>query len=32
MLKHLACLWGFTVRLESVNPEGRVEHLQECRV
>jgi stage V sporulation protein R len=32
MLKHLARLWGFNVRLESINPDGRVEYLQECRV
>lgn len=32
MLKHLARLWGFTVRLESANPDGKVEYVQECRV
>ncbi len=32
MLKHLARLWGFTVRLESANPDGKVEYMQECRV
>jgi spore cortex formation protein SpoVR/YcgB (stage V sporulation) len=32
MLKHLVRLWGFTVRLESANADGRVEYVQECRV
>jgi spore cortex formation protein SpoVR/YcgB (stage V sporulation) len=32
MLKHLVRLWGFTVRLESANADGRVEYMQECRV
>jgi stage V sporulation protein R len=32
MLKHLARLWGFSVRLESANPDGKVEYVQECRV
>jgi len=32
MLKHLMRLWGFNVRLESINLDGRVEYLQECRV
>jgi len=30
MLKHLRRLWGFTVRLESVDEEGRVQTVGEC--
>jgi spore cortex formation protein SpoVR/YcgB (stage V sporulation) len=30
-LKHLARLWGFTVRIETVEPDGRVVKTQECR-
>jgi stage V sporulation protein R len=30
MLKHLRRLWGFTVRLESVDEEGRVQAVGEC--
>jgi spore cortex formation protein SpoVR/YcgB (stage V sporulation) len=32
MLKHVARLWGFTVRLESVNEDGSVELTGECKV
>ncbi len=32
VLKHLARLWGFTVRLESVHENGRVELTHECAV
>ncbi|MBK8162973.1 MAG: SpoVR family protein [Gammaproteobacteria bacterium] len=31
VLKHLARLWGFTVRIETVDPDGRVAKTQECR-
>ncbi|MBL8444721.1 MAG: SpoVR family protein [Zoogloeaceae bacterium] len=31
VMKHFARLWGFTVRLESINDDGRVELLQETR-
>ena len=31
VLKHLARLWGFTVRIETVEPDGRVVKTQECR-
>ncbi|RMD80168.1 MAG: SpoVR family protein [Gammaproteobacteria bacterium] len=30
VLRHLAYLWGFTVRLETVDEEGRVEPAYEC--
>ena len=30
VLKHLARLWGFNVRLESVDLNGRVETIREC--
>jgi spore cortex formation protein SpoVR/YcgB (stage V sporulation) len=30
MLKHIRRLWGFTVRLESVDQNGRVQQLGEC--
>ena len=30
MLKHLRRLWGFTVRLESVDEQGRVQPIGEC--
>jgi len=29
-MKHLARLWGFTVRLETLSEEGGVELLHEC--
>ncbi|MCC6301496.1 MAG: SpoVR family protein [Gammaproteobacteria bacterium] len=32
VLKHLVRLWGFTVRIETVEPDGRVVKTQECRV
>ncbi len=32
MLKHLARLWGFTVRLETVDKEGRSLSIHECLV
>ena len=32
MLKHVARLWGFTTRLESVDSEGKVELVGECKV
>jgi spore cortex formation protein SpoVR/YcgB (stage V sporulation) len=31
MLKHLVRLWGFTVRLESVDADGKIVNVQECR-
>jgi stage V sporulation protein R len=31
-LKHLARLWGFTVRLEGLREDGVVEYSQECRI
>ena len=31
MMKHLHRLWGFTVRLESVREDGRVEVISECK-
>ncbi len=31
VLKHLARLWGFTVRLETVHEDGEVEMTHECR-
>jgi stage V sporulation protein R len=31
VLKHLGRLWGFTVRIETVEPDGRVVKTQECR-
>ncbi len=30
VLKHLVRLWGFTVRLEAVDAEGRLDHYREC--
>ena len=30
MLKHIRRLWGFTVRLESLDEHGRVQLLGEC--
>jgi stage V sporulation protein R len=30
VLKHLARLWGFTVRLEAVDAAGRLDHYREC--
>ena len=30
VLKHLARLWGFTVRLEAVDADGRLDHYREC--
>jgi stage V sporulation protein R len=30
VLKHVARLWGFDVKLETVGPEGHVLHTQEC--
>ncbi len=32
MLRHVARLWGYTVRIESVDEAGRVEPLEECRL
>ncbi len=32
MLKHVARLWGFTVRLETVYEDGKVELTHECKV
>jgi stage V sporulation protein R len=32
VMRHLARLWGFTVRLESVDDDGRVELIQENRL
>ena len=32
VLKHMARLWGFTVRLESVDQEGRVQRTYVCEV
>jgi stage V sporulation protein R len=32
VVRHLAQLWGFTVKLESQSEEGRVTALHECRV
>ncbi|RXZ42492.1 SpoVR family protein [Crenobacter cavernae] len=32
VLKHVARLWGFNVRLESVDEDGEVHHLYECKV
>jgi len=31
VLKHVARLWGFDVRLETVDPSGRVVSSLECR-
>ncbi|MBI4756272.1 MAG: SpoVR family protein [Betaproteobacteria bacterium] len=31
VMKHLARLWGFTVRLETLHEDGRMEMTQECR-
>jgi spore cortex formation protein SpoVR/YcgB (stage V sporulation) len=31
VLKHLGRLWGFTVRVETVEPDGRVTKTYECR-
>ncbi len=30
VLKHLARLWGFTVRLESIDADGKLDHYREC--
>ncbi|MCE2946291.1 MAG: SpoVR family protein [bacterium] len=30
VLKHLARLWGFTVRLEAIDADGRLDHYREC--
>ena len=30
-LKHLLRLWGFTVRLEGISEQGRVDYSQECK-
>jgi spore cortex formation protein SpoVR/YcgB (stage V sporulation) len=32
MLRHVAQLWGYTVRIESVDEQGRVQQTEECRV
>ena len=32
MLRHVARLWGFTVRLESVGEDGRVLKTHECQI
>jgi len=32
VLKHLSRLWGFTVRLETVNDSGNIELTHECKV
>lgn len=32
MLKHVARLWGFTVRMETVFEDGRIEVTNECKV
>nr|MBL8454912.1 SpoVR family protein [Zoogloeaceae bacterium] len=32
VMKHFARLWGFTVRLESMNEDGSIELLQETRI
>jgi stage V sporulation protein R len=32
VLKHLARLWGFTVRLEAIDEDGRLDHYRECVV
>jgi len=32
VLRHLAYLWGFTVRLETANEDGTVEPTHECKV
>jgi spore cortex formation protein SpoVR/YcgB (stage V sporulation) len=32
MLKHVARLWGFTVRLETADDDGKVQRTRECRV
>lgn len=32
MLKHVARLWGFTVRLETVYEDGKIEVTHECKV
>src|SRR5262249_48838786 len=32
VMNYLATLWGFTVRLESVNEDGSIESTHECRV
>jgi len=31
-MKHLAYLWGFTVRLETANEDGTIVPTHECRV
>jgi spore cortex formation protein SpoVR/YcgB (stage V sporulation) len=30
MLRHIRRLWGFTVRIETIDEQGRVETLAEC--
>ena len=32
VMKHLARLWGFTVRLEALKPDGSIELIQESRI
>ena len=32
VLKHLARLWGFTVRLEAIDADGKLDHYRECVV
>ena len=32
VMKHLAYLWGFTVRLETVDENGTIEPTHECRM
>ena len=32
VMKHLARLWGFTVRLETIQPDGSIELMQESRI
>ena len=32
VMKHVARLWGFEVRLESVNDQGEVKHSYSCQV
>ena len=31
VLRHVAALWGFTVRLEEVDGDGRVDNLREAK-
>ena len=30
VMKHLSRLWGFAVRLESVDPQGKSRNMLEC--